>query len=116
MVTPNPRDIKPHLQPQLLLVDPGGLVHDCLIVERLADSHPPCQDQETSSSLEKCCQPCDRDVRVEDVELAQPEVGEVRDAAVGHVAGTFDVKQLERVAAGLAQNQDDLVRTSSAKM
>ena len=66
--------------------------------------------------MEKCRQPCDRDVRVEDVELAQPEVGEVRDAAVGHVARTFDIEQLERVAAGLAQNQDDLVRTSSAKM
>ena len=65
--------------------------------------------------MEKCRQPCDRDVRVEDVELAQSEVGEVRDAAVGHVAGTFDIEQLERVAAGLAQNQDDLVRTRSAE-
>ena len=104
-----------HLQPQLLLVDPGGLVDDGLVVQSLADPHTPRQGLETSSCLEKSRQPGDGDVGVEDVELAEPEVGEVGDAAVGDVARTLDVEQLERVAAGFAQNQDDLVGASSAK-
>lgn len=102
-----------HLQPQLLLVDPGGLVDDCLVVECLADSHTPSQSQKTSSCLEKSRQPSHGNVGVEDVELAKPEVGEVGDAAVGDVARTLDVEQLKRVATGLTQNQDDLVRASS---
>ena len=104
-----------HLQPQLLLVDPGGLVDDGLVVESLADPHTPSQSQKTSSCLEKSRQPGHGNVGVEDVELAKPEVGEVGDAAVGDIARALDVEQLERVAAGFAQNQDDLVGASSAK-
>ena len=102
-----------HLQPQLLLVDPGGLIDNGLVVESLADPHTPRQGLETSSCLEESRQPGDGDVGVEDVELAKPEVGEVGDAAVGDVARTLDVEQLERVAARFTQNQDDLVRASS---
>ena len=104
-----------HLQPQLLLVDPGGLVDNCLIFKRLADPHTPRQSQKATSCLQESRQPCHGDVGVEDVELAEPEVGEVGDAAVGDISRTLDVEQLERVAARFTQNQDYLVGASSTK-